>query len=305
MYGDLKIEALEPVQVENDLIAMERSNSWRNRVTSILGFIYDEAIRNKMIKYKPVMRKFKRKPEHKKDILSGEEIALLFPDDFQALAKIWDRTGEETDEGFMFGTLYALMISTGLRSGEARAIHPEQLIVACDNRISPMLTPEGTENVTSGSAVYGLIIDRMYNSERKIVRHLKKGDEEDPKFRVSIIPDKTIRYIRHWLMIRPMLVPELLFTFRGLRIQGKYLNTRMVDRIKNAGISLENNRILTPHSLRYTYNTRMRRLIPGESLRMMIGHESENMTDYYTRLALEDDFLALNAHSTAINKFWG
>jgi hypothetical protein len=37
----------------------------------------------------------------------------------------------------------------------------------------------------------------------------------------------------------------------------------------------------------------------------MIGHESEQMTDHYTRMQLEDDFLSLQDHSMAIDRFWG
>jgi hypothetical protein len=47
-YGQLKIEELDPVVVDNDLIRMDRSNSWRNRQVSILNFILDEAVWLKM-----------------------------------------------------------------------------------------------------------------------------------------------------------------------------------------------------------------------------------------------------------------
>jgi integrase len=105
-------------------------------------------------------------------------------------------------------------------------------------------------------------------------------------------------------MIQSTPFNELVFTFEGRRIRSEYLEDRFTLGLKNAGINLEQGRVLTPHSLRFTYNTKMRRLISGEHLRLMTGHESEQMTDYYMRTELEEQFLALQENSRAINEFW-
>jgi integrase len=139
-YGHLKPEGIDAAAVENDLIRMNRSNSWRNRQVSILNFILDEAVWLKMIKYKPVLSTFKFK-KGKKDILSAEEIAVLFPEDIGELSRAWDRRKEVSDDGFMFGVLFALILSTGLRSGEARAVSPLQLIVTDGKTVSNMAGP--------------------------------------------------------------------------------------------------------------------------------------------------------------------
>jgi integrase len=303
-YGTLKLEELDPVQIQNDLLAQDRSNSWRNRIICIIDSIFQEAVRNKMLKYKPPMERFKLSVKRKKDVLSSEELNVLFPEDFTSLARIWDNNQVETDTGFMFGTFYALMVSTGLRLGEARAINPIQLMVAQDNQIQPLVFQNGNANtLITDNAVYGLLIDRMFNDKKELVMKLKKGTKEEPKFRVAILPNRTVRYIRQWIMIRPKLVSDLLFAYKGRRITQTMAEKRLHLGFSNARIPIAH-RVLTPHSLRFTYNTRMRRLIPGESLRMMIGHISEKMTDYYTRLAVEDDFLSLQSHSESINNFW-
>jgi len=310
-YGHLKPEELDPVAVDSDLIRMDRSNSWRNRQVSILNFILDEAVWLKMIKYKPVLGTYKFK-KGKKSVLSREEMDALFPADFDELSRIWGRKKTVSTDGFMFGVVFALITSTGLRSGEARAVSPSQLILTDGKNIAGMVRTDGRENEnpfgkTRRKAVYGLIIDRMYNYAGKIVTHLKKGDEEDnPKLRVAVIPEKTVQYLKQWLAIRPLAGPqELLFSHDGRRIRTEYLEDRFAVGLKNAKINMANNRILTPHSLRFTYNTKMRRLIPGERLRLMTGHESEQMTDYYTLAELEEQFLSLRDNSRAIDSFWG
>ncbi len=135
--------------------------------------------------------------------------------------------------------------------------------------------------------------------------HLKKGDDEDPKLRIAVIPANTVHLLKQWISIRdPNIASDLLFSYNGRRIRAEYLEDRFAFGITNANISMEKNRVLTPHSLRFTYNTKMRRLIPSEQLRLMTGHESEQMTDYYTITELEEEFFSLRENSKAIDNFW-
>ena len=289
-YGHLKPEEIDPVKVDSDLIKTERSGSWRNRVVSILNWILDEAVWLKMIKYKPVLKYYKRNTK-KKSVLTREEMDKLFPDDINELSRIWSKKMEISDEGIMFGTLFALVTSTGLRNGELRAVNPAQLILTDGKKIAKMAGSDGRETKnpfgeTKRKIVYGLIIDRMYNQSDKIVMHLKKGDDEiNRKMRVSVIPEKTVNYLKHWLEKRPLEPKDLLFSFQGHRLRGEYVMYRLNIGLKNAGIDTEN-RILKPHSLRYTYNTKMRRRISEDMLRLMLGHDNAGMTDYYTVISL-------------------
>jgi len=313
-YGELKPEEIDPVIVDHDLISYvdekgkPRSNSWRNRIVSILNFILDEAVWLKMIKYKPILLTYKQ-ARGKKDILSRKEMSILFPTDFDTLARIWDWKQTVSTDGLMFGVLFALITSTGLRSGEARAISPSQLIITDGKTIANMVGADGKEapeplGKIKRKIVYGLMIDRMYNQAGCIVSHLKKGDDENPKLRVAVIPEKTVLCLKHWLTARPVSELDLLFTYKGRRIRSEYLEYRLNIGLKNAKINMANNRILTPHSLRFTYNTKMRRRIPGEKLRLMMGHDTEGMTDYYTRIELEEDFMFLRDSGRAIDGFW-
>jgi hypothetical protein len=52
----------------------------------------------------------------------------------------------------------------------------------------------------------------------------------------------------------------------------------------------------------------MKRRIPEDKLRDMMGHDFKGMTDYYTIIdlaELHEQFLGLRDNSDAIDSFWG
>jgi len=313
-YGHLHPEQIDPVIVDSDLLQTGLSGSWRNRLVQIFNNILDEAIWLKMIKIKPILKTYKKNTK-KKSILSREEMDKLFPDDFNELSKLWTKKKEVSAEGVMFGVLYALKTSTGLRSGEVRAIFLSQLIVSDGKNIAKMVDADGKEiekplGDTDRKIHYGLIVDQMYNKKKVIVKHLKKGNELKPKWRIVEIPEKTVMYIKYWLKIRQGDVPEkcknLLFYYNNRGINCEYLIMRLDVGLKNADINTEG-RLIKPHSLRFKYNTKMRRKISGDKLRFAMGHDNDGMTDYYTVLNLaeiEEEFLEQLDDSAAIDSFW-
>lgn len=63
-------------------------------------------------------------------------------------------------------------------------------------------------------------------------------------------------------------------------------------------------RILTPHSLRYTHITRMRRDVAGETVQKIAGHTSMEMTDYYTRAEIPEMVAAIKPAAEAASKLF-
>ena len=67
----------------------------------------------------------------------------------------------------------------------------------------------------------------------------------------------------------------------------------------------DKDRKLSPHSFRFTYNTFMVYAnFPQEVLRNMIGHNSVEMTDYYTRTNLDANLEGLKKYQDKINEIW-
>lgn len=282
-WGDLLPIDIDPAQVEDFLISQDRSNSWRNRVIEVLTEVLRECVRYKVMPSLPVFTRFKRQSV-RQSILSSEELARLFPATPEELRKVWSipDVRDPIEAPLMFGAMFCLMVSTGLRSGEVRAITWEQI----DRQRG------------------GLIVDKALNPRTCEVQHLKMGSDDDPRLRVVLIPAFALTVLDWYLAEKPQDDTGFIFTYKGRPIRKEHIGNRFASGLASASIDTEN-RKLTPHSLRYTYNTRMRRLVPEQTLRMMIGHRDEVMTDYYTRTELEGQLTALQEYRGQAERFWG
>jgi integrase len=94
--------------------------------------ILREAKREGIIEIIPEFEPFKRAGK-RQDILSSEELTTLFPYDEKELVEIWKRLDDMRKEreeiALMFGPLFCVTVSAGLRSGEVRALHGEQVSI--------------------------------------------------------------------------------------------------------------------------------------------------------------------------------
>ena len=157
----------------------------------------------------PEFEPFKR-TGRRQDVLSGEELTALFPRDPDELVRVWRRPEHMRKEQdaipLMFGTLSCLTASAGLRSGEVRALHREQISVERS----------------------GLAIDRAIDDLGK-VGPLKKATINDPRSRAVIIPDITMNMLERWMLIAPHTPgdPGLLFPYHGKPIASYYLIDRL------------------------------------------------------------------------------
>jgi integrase len=245
-----------------------------------------EAKRAGVIEMVPEFEPFKRSSK-RQNVLSDVDLDALFPNDEKDLIRVWKRPDDmrkERDEiALMFGTLFCVAVSAGMRSGEIRALHREQV------------------NLPNG----GLVIDRAVD-DMGVIGPLKKATEEDPRSRAVIIPEKTIRMLKRWLdrMTECKDYPGLVFPYRGKIVGSYYLLDRFRFGLDRLGIDHEKRR-LTVHCLRYTYNTRMKTELPGDVLREFLGHRSVEMTDHYDNPILLERLKAFQDMRFRVEKFWG
>ena len=305
-FGDRIPNTIEEGEIENFLVSLDYKNSFKNTILSVFRDLFSECKRLKLVTHRLDIEGFSRTNIRKKDILTMEQLSMMFPNDKEKLSEIWSVSGSDRyigidglvhANGFMFGVMFRLMASTGLRPGEVRAICIDQI-------------QQG-----------GLFINRMldtYDVERS---YLKKGNAENTKQRTVLLPSKMSELLNEYVKIRPKCDSGYIFSMHGDFIKSSTLDRRFANGLMKLKIlsfeksKRENGSVkivtdptkrLSPHSLRFTYNTYTvnSNLLPGEVLRKMIGHNSAEMTDYYTRPDLAAELKGLQPYQKTVDEIW-
>lgn len=289
-FGDRIPDTIEEAEVENFLITLNYSNSYRNLILGVIKELFRECKRLKIVKHSLEIDSFSKSDSRKKDIFSMQELSIMFPNSIEKLTEVWETQrvyryigvdGKTHSYGLVYGVLFRLMASTGLRPGECRAICIDQI----------------REN--------GLLVNKMLDAKEELQHYLKKGNESNLRQRTVLIPDKMAEVLELYLQQRPKSDTDFIFTSRGHLITGRDVTRYFKVILKKLGI-YDGKRILSPHSLRFTYNTYTvnSNLLPESVLRKMIGHKSEGMTDYYTRPDLDSQLAGLLPYQQTVNEIW-
>lgn len=278
-FGDMAVDTVEPSDIDNWLLEFDRSNSWRNSFLEMANEVYKELYAYHLINRLPIFEHFKVKTQSTKGILYPNEISELFPTDTKKLMDIWNRdNGDPEYYNFMFATLFFVILTTGMRSGEAQALKEEQF-----------LAPDT------------IILNAMI-SDGERVDHLKKGNEENKKWRVVILPDKAVAMLEHLKEIQ-VKTTDYVFEYHGKPVSGNYMNKRFKYCLNMQGIDTDK-REISLHSLRFTNDTMSMRQISTDDLQLMLGHTQKRMSEYYDRSKALDHLPELMENKGTINRLW-
>jgi integrase len=273
-WGNNSLKSMEADKILDYLFTVPRSGSWKNRYLSIFKEIYAEAARYGCKIQRPDFPRFalnKKKP----DIFTTPELKAFFvpsnfPDD-------------------MFFLFFLLSLSGGFRLGEARGIRLKQFVFEKK----------------------ALIIDGFCKENGERTNYNKKGTLDDPKIRVVLLPDFTLLKVLEFLQGKALGPDDFLFLYRGKPVKQNTAEMVFIRALIKAGLTIPSasmkesgiwkgggvvkrknitpdGRRLVPHSLRYTYVSRMRRELSARELKPMTGHTTEEMVDYYNRLVLDE-----------------
>lgn len=266
VFGNIKLTELKVSDVLNFLIKQNKSSSWKNQFIAILKEIYVEAQYQGLDVQIPYFQKFKN-TKRKADVFTTEEILDLFQLKNFELREVY--------------LLFLLTLTGGLRISEARGFRPCQLL---------------------GNGL--IVVDGFMDRQNRIRNnYCKTGSEENPRWRVAIIPAKTEDLLIEFIKQEKIAPNDYLFQFNNAPFRIEHLRKKFEQGKIKSGINTAGRKI-TMHSMRYTYVTRMRGLVDTDTVRKMVGHTNEKMTEYYTRLSLDSAAAALLPYTNFANKFF-
>lgn len=273
-FGNYKLQKINAVEFENWLLTLPLSNGTRNSIMYTLNIILKEARREGLIKYNPLQDAEPLANEYKKrDAFTQEEIEILFPYDIDDLIKIW---------GNLYNaTLFYTVLTSGMRIGEAIALPWRNILL------------------DKGA----ILINQAVKADNSI------GKPKSNDVRGVILPGRAITILRKWKE-ESIRNDEDDYVFYGLDPSDPHKPVHRRSALKwfkegleRAGISTEG-RNLVVHSLRHTYNTRMRTVLPEEILHYMIGHKSRSMTDRYDQSTPEERIKDMITQKKLIDASW-
>jgi integrase len=272
-WGDTPLDRFNAVSVETWLSGLPLSNQTRRHLLyGCLRVPLREAARERIITTNPLQEvEPPVKEGRSRDILSVEELRLLFPPAWDDLLAVWKET--------KYAALFMTMASTGIREGEARALQWKHVL------------PNGW-----------LVIERAVKEDGSMGALKKRERTGEP--RVVALPTRAQDALSRWRRKSPFKSREALVFFGSaadrplnrrtfVDIFGRALEgDHRKDESKPPRIVVEG-RYLTPHSLRHGFNTAMRRAIPADALLALLGHKDSRMSDHYDHPEIADRIKAL------------
>ena len=269
-FGKRYINKLKVSEIEKYLFDDEdHSGSWKNSFLECFAAIYEETIWkcSKPIP-KPFFQKFSRN-SNKADVFTTEELMRLF--DF----KYWK------NYDIQYFLMFLCCISCGLRLGEAIGLKPQQFLF--DQKV--------------------LVVDGFIRYDNTRTNYNKTGSENEKKWRAVPLPDTTSHFLKNYITNMHIKDNDLIFKINRKPLRQDNSRKVFYKVLENCGIE-KKNRKLVPHSLRYTYITKMRRYCTLEDVQKIAGHSNVQMTEYYTRVVINELIANIQSTILAANKLF-
>ena len=282
-FGKTALSEITKPDIEDWLVTLPLANATWNAIMYTMRIVLREAKLRKLIGDNPLQEPEPLgKTSKPRDVFSVAELRLLFP--AGSLAKVCHSQ--------MKGTLFMILASTGIRSGECRGLAWRQVL--------------WTDRA--------LLVDRCVNKAGEIAPISdKKGGSK-----VVLLPSRTLDELRAWHdMSMWREDDDFIFPWetRGHPLGSATVTRALAPAIhrinkaaQKAGLPLPvgaAGRSLSVHCFRHTWVTSMRRLLPEETFRALTGHHSERMTDLYDHPQLEAQIKALEPARVPVEEVFG
>jgi len=261
LWGDMALSDMTVKIIDDKLLSLrsvrdgrELSGGMKNVVLKILGDIFTLGIEDGVISGNPAasVLQFSQEIKNPRGAIPKDEMKKLFPATHDELIWIWGKQ--------IFAAAYLVLRDTGLRPGELRALQWRDWYP--DLRFFPI-----TKAIENGKK------DKIKSTKTGSVKPAVVREQtaaEIENLRKSIKDYFPERFIFSDKRGVPLTIDRIVWNFR------KGVFRAGLDRHK-----------YTPYWLRHTFNTRMLDILPDETVRLLMGHATEKMTNHYRHPDIE------------------
>jgi integrase len=279
-YGARPLSSITPKELRDWIISLPLSGQTKNHLKYTLKTVFGEAVFAGLITSNPVADirnvALNRK---ERDAFTLEDLGKLFPTDNRQLFRLWGDA--------RMAMLALTLAATGIRSGEARALHWRHV------RREKVHLPDGAE-----AEVYYLLIEQGVKFFSDEIGSTKSG-----KPRPVFLPERARCALEWWKKntfggkgARDLVFPG---NEDGRLIRETLLRARFKKALELSGVDV-NGRNLVPHSFRHAYVTRSKRALPAGLLLLMAGHADEKVQAGYFHPQLHEHLLEMAASRSLI-----
>jgi integrase len=255
-FSYTKIGLIDSLAIDEWLLSLKSkrtgealANDTVNKLIVALRFIFDEAVRQKIIDKDPMdYVTFFADNGQRRPAFTKNEIVQLFPADKNLLSKIWP-----TKKWLVF---FIILRDTGLRPGEALAL--------------------SWENYYKEMNVF--VINQKLSRGKEIKPGTKTG-----KPRAVIISNESANYLAQY---KKEMGREngLIFSSDGTTPStSENIIKILTGALLRAGIPVYNEKRekRTPYSFRHSFNTELLQIADNSTVQLLTGHSSDEMTAHY------------------------
>ena len=254
-FGDKYLDEISKREIESWIAGLYLSDQTKKHMIYTFKIVMQDAEDDDKIKKNPLARLSRRGLVSKKrDVFTLEELKLLFPDDMEAMLRIWRH--------LKYAAEALLSATTGMRAQETLALIWAKIFWDTND----------------------ILVDVAVKNNHRI------GTTKNKMKGLVLMPDKTKKVLRQWYEETPFRAPDDLVFWgqnRGCIAWIRNISVAFKKALENAEIKT-GTRYLTHHCFRHTYNTIMSNYIPGALLREQLRHKTPEMTAHYDNPSIED-----------------
>ncbi len=269
-FGNVRLDKFTSGKIDDWLVSLPLANQTVNHIRITLRIVFKQAKKDGLISYNPMLEVDRLADDFKERLpFTLEETKILFPRDDDELLRIW--------KDFYWGSMFCLMTSTGMRSGEVRALRWKHILWN----------------------IKWVLIQRAVKKEGVIGMPKNGTDREAP------LPPIALDLLQKWHeRSQPYDDPDSLI-YHGF-LDNEIVNPGTI--CKKFSDGLERSTVepkgRTAHCLRHTYNTIYKPILSQLMLQSVMGHKDIRMTERYTHVSPMDRIEQFQPMRHLVDELW-